>query len=74
MDLSRRMQKMKPRMCGFKMLLVLSCQLIFGCGRPASLRPCVDKIYDSVGGFDSADNGARAAVRKLSGLSVLDYV
>jgi hypothetical protein len=47
-------------------LLILSCQLVTGCARSPSRPPCPGVVNDFVGNFDSAETGARAAVRDLS--------
>lgn len=47
-------------------LLILSCQFAIGCPRPPSWPPCPDVVNRFVGSFDSAETGARAAVRRLS--------
>jgi hypothetical protein len=47
-------------------LLILSCQFAIGCGRPPSLTTCRGPVNVHIGSFDSAETGARAAVRRLS--------
>jgi hypothetical protein len=46
--------------------LIVSCQLVIGCARPPWRSPCPSIVNVSVGSFDSAETGARAAVRRLS--------
>ena len=48
-------------------LLLLSCQLVIGCAFPPSRPPrCYSIVTAFIGDFDSAEAGARAAVRRLS--------
>ena len=47
-------------------LLILSCQLVITCGRPPGLTTCRGPVNAHIGNFDSAETGARAAVRSLS--------
>jgi hypothetical protein len=68
MDFSINMpEKVRPRKHELKLVLfLLSCQLLITCGRPASRPLCYKNVYASVGRFDSAETGARAAVQRLS--------
>lgn len=47
-------------------LLIATCQLVIACARPPSPPPCYSIVNASVGSSDSAETGARAAVRRLS--------
>jgi hypothetical protein len=48
------------------LLLMLSCQLLITCGRPPGFTTCRGPVYVHLETFDSAETGARAAVRRLS--------